>query len=214
MGDYAAGEFHANKGIAIYDPVKRHPLTYKYSGHDPGVCCRGISSLALWVRGYPEQAVNRGNEGLTLANQEQHPLTVALAYYFLSQLHMLRREADEGQRWAEKTIEISEKYVFPLMLAQGQFYLGWALAEQGHVVQGIELIRNGMTATRATGALWGFQFFLSVLARAYLDSGELGQAAATLDEALSVATEARPVFFSRGVADQGEAAAPARQGSS
>jgi predicted ATPase len=120
---------------------------------------------------------------------------VAIAYYYLNQLHMLRREADAGQRWAEKTIKISEKYVFPLMLAQGQFYLGWALAEQGHVVQGIELIRNGMTATRATGALWGFQFFLSVLALAYLDSGELRQAAAMLDEASSIATETRALYF-------------------
>jgi predicted ATPase len=108
---------------------------------------------------------------------------------------MLRREADEGQRWANKQIEISKKYVFPLMLAQGQFYLGWALAEQGLVVHGIELIRDGITATRATGALMGFPFFLSVLARAYLDSGELRQAAVTLDEALSVATEARALYF-------------------
>ena len=114
---------------------------------------------------------------------------------YLTQLHMLRREADEGQRWAEKKIEISKKYVFPLMLAQGQFYLGWALAEQGHVVEGIEQIRNGITATRATGALMGFPFFLSVLARDYLDSGELRQAAATLDEALSIATEARALYF-------------------
>ena len=195
MGDYAAAEFHGNKGIELYDPVEHHPLTYKYSGHDPGVCCRVFSSLALWVRGYPEQAVNRCNDGLTLANQEQHPLTVALAYLFLSQLHMLRREADEGQRWAEKEIEISEKYVQPLMLAQGRFHLGWALAEQGRLVQGIELIRDGIAATRATGALMGFPFFLSVLACAYLDIGELCQAAATLDEALSVATEARAQYF-------------------
>ena len=38
-------------------------------------------------------------------------------------------------------------------------------------------------------------FFLSVLACAYLDIGELCQAAATLDEALSVATEARAQYF-------------------
>jgi predicted ATPase len=195
MGDYATAELHANEGIAIYDPVEHHPLTYKYSGHDPGVCCRGFSSLALWVRGYPEQAVNRCNEALTLANRERHPLTVALAYYFLSQLHMLRREADEGQRWAEKQIDISKKYVLPLMLAQGRFELGWALAEQDHVVQGIELMRDGITATRATGALMGFSFYLSVLSRAYWDSGDLRQAAATLDEALSVATEARALYF-------------------
>ena len=66
---------------------------------------------------------------MTLANQEQHPLTVALAYLFLSLLHMLRREADEGQRWAEKEIEISEKYVLPLMLAQaGSILVGHSLS--------------------------------------------------------------------------------------
>src|SRR5262249_39185192 len=160
-------------------------LTYKYSGHDPGVCCRGFSALGLWVLGHPDQAVNRGHETLTLANQEQHPLTVAIAYYYLSQLYMLRREVDEAQRWADKLIEFSKKYVTPLLLAQGQFFLGWALAEQGQVVQGIEQIRNGITATRAAGALMGFPFYLSVLASAYLDSGEFRQASATLDEALS-----------------------------
>ena len=81
------------------------------------------------------------------------------------------------------------------MLAQGRFHLGWALAEQGRLVQGIELIRDGIAATRATGALMGFPFFLSVLACAYLDIGELCQAAATLDEAFSVATEARAQYF-------------------
>jgi predicted ATPase len=194
-GDYATFEFHANEGIAIYDPVEQHALTYKYSGHDPGVCCRGFSALALWVRGYPDQAVHRCNDALTLANRDLHPLTLAIAYYTQSQLHILRREADEGQRWAEKQIEICEKYVLALMLGQGRFHLGWALAEQGHLAQGIELMRDGIAATRATGALMGFPFFLSVLASAYLDSGELRQAAATLDEALSVATEARALYF-------------------
>src|SRR5262249_24540533 len=51
------------------------------------------------------------------------------------------------------------------------------------------------TATRATGALIGLPFLLSVLASAYLDSGELRQASATLDEALSVAAETRALYF-------------------
>jgi hypothetical protein len=54
MGDYAAAEFHANEGIARYDPVEHHPLTYKYSGHDPGVLLPGILgpvTLAPWLPG-------------------------------------------------------------------------------------------------------------------------------------------------------------------
>ena len=110
MGDYAAAEFHASEGIARYDPVEHHPLTYKYSGHDPGVCCRLTSAWLLWLRGYPDQAVNRSNEAVTLANQVRHPLTMALAYRNLSYVRLLRREVDEGRRWAEKQVEISKKY--------------------------------------------------------------------------------------------------------
>jgi predicted ATPase len=175
MGDYAAGEFHANEGIAIYDPVEHHPLTYKYSGHDPGVCCRGFSALGLWVLGYPDQAVNRGHETLTLANQQQHPLTVAVAYYYLTQLHMLLREADKGQRWADKLIEVSKKYVSPLMLAQGQFYLGWALAERGHLVRGIEF-QQAVTMAREQGAR-SFELRASMsLSRLWRDQGKPHQA--------------------------------------
>ena len=194
MGDYAAAEFHANEGIARYDPVEHHPLTYKYSGHDPGVCCRTVSALLLWLRGYPDQAVNRCNEALTLANQELHPLTMAQAYRALSYVHLFRREADEGRRWAEKQVEISKKCGLPQNLSQGSFQLGWALVEQGHVVQGIEQIHNGITAIRATGAEMELPFLLSVLAHAYLDSGDLRQGVATLDEALSVATDARALY--------------------
>ena len=191
MGDYAAAEFHANEGIARYDPVEHHPLTYKYSGHDPGVCCRASSALLLWLRGYPDQAVNRCNEARTLANQVRHPLTMALAYRYLSYVHLLRREVDEGRRWAEKQVEISKKYALPFLLSQGEFELGWAFAEHGHVAQGIEQTRNGITRIRATGAGMELPFLLSVLAHAYLDSGALREAAATLDEAMSLAAEAR-----------------------
>jgi class 3 adenylate cyclase/predicted ATPase len=191
MGDYAAAEFHANEGIARYDPIEHHPLTYKYSGHDPGVCCRASSALLLWLRGYPDQAVNRCNQARTLADQVRHPLTMALAYRFLSYVHLLRREVEEGRRWAEKQVEISKKYALPLLLSEGEFELGWAFAEHGHVAQGIEQIRNGITRIRATGAGMELPFLLSVLAHAYLNSGELHEAAATLDEAVSLAAEAR-----------------------
>jgi hypothetical protein len=59
------------------------------------------------------------------------------------------------------------------------------------VAQGIEQTRNGITRIRATGAGMELPFLLSVLAHAYLDSGALREAAATLDEAMSLAAEAR-----------------------
>jgi predicted DNA-binding protein (UPF0278 family) len=49
---------------------------------------------------------------------------MALAYRYLSYVHLLRREVDEGRRWAEKQVEISKKYALPFLLSQGEFELG------------------------------------------------------------------------------------------
>ncbi len=43
MGDAAAADRHIGHGIAMYDPDRDHALTYRYTGHDPGVCCRSYS---------------------------------------------------------------------------------------------------------------------------------------------------------------------------
>jgi predicted ATPase len=125
---------------------------------------------------------------------------MALAYRNLSYVRLLRREVDEGRRWAEKQVEISKKYG---LLLKGGFQLGWALAQQGHVMQGIEKMRNGITGIRASGAKIELPFHLSLLAHAYLDSGELRQAAATLDDALSVAAKGALFFFQSFCAPRG-----------
>ena len=44
MGEYADADFHCTKGISLYERDRDHALTYAYSGHDPGVCCRGFSA--------------------------------------------------------------------------------------------------------------------------------------------------------------------------
>ena len=105
MGDYVAAESHAEQGIATYDPVRHHPLKYAYSGHDPGVCCRAFSAMMLLLRGFPLRA--------------------------FSYVHLMRHKPDAGQRWAEMQVGMSEKYVLPLLLSQGKFQLGWALADPG-----------------------------------------------------------------------------------
>jgi predicted ATPase len=189
MGDYAAAETHAELGIATYDPARHHSLTYAYSGHDPGVCCRAFSAMTLLLRGFPDQALDRCRETLALAEREAHPLTLALAQWAFSYVHLMRREPDAGRRWAEKEVALSEKYVLPLLLSQGQFQLGWALADQGQLTEGIAAMLEGLIAISATGAEMGMPYFLSILAEAHGRNGQVIEGVALVDRALAVASE-------------------------
>ncbi len=189
MGDYGNAMVHSDEGIALYDRAEHHPLTFVYSGHDPGVCCRCFSALILWQRGYPDRALARCREALALAEEVSHPLTLALANWALSYLHLFRREAAPARDWAENEISVCKEYLLPLLLSQGHFQRGWALAEQGEVADGIASMNRGLSGISATGAEMGLPFFIALLGDAYAKSGDVARGLAEIDRALATANQ-------------------------
>jgi hypothetical protein len=53
-----------------------------YGGHDPGVCGKGQSAVALWALGYPDQAVQIAREGIILAEGLGHVPSVLHSLWF------------------------------------------------------------------------------------------------------------------------------------
>ena len=83
---------HAEQGIAIYDPQQHHVHVFHYGGHDPGICCRQIAAKALWLLGYPDQALKRGQETIDLAHRLSHPFSLAFALIEIAMVHVYRKE--------------------------------------------------------------------------------------------------------------------------
>jgi class 3 adenylate cyclase/tetratricopeptide (TPR) repeat protein len=187
MGDYAAAETHVNFGIATYDSDRHHSLTYIYSGHDPGVCCMTWSATLLWLRGYPDQALDRCQEALALAERLAHPNTLALAQWTFAWTHLVRREPDNAQRWIDKGIALSDQFVVPLIVFN-RFGTGWALAEAGHVNEGVRVMREAIAAITSTGRIEGL-LYQCVFAQACGACGEAGEGYAQLERALNIATQ-------------------------
>jgi len=63
--------------------------------------------------------------------------------------------------------------------------LGWALAEQGQVEEGIAKLHQGLTAYRATGAEMGQPQRLALLAAVYGKAGQAEEGLAPLADALT-----------------------------
>jgi DNA-binding winged helix-turn-helix (wHTH) protein/predicted ATPase len=189
LGDYAEAQLHSDRGIAMYQRKRDHGLTYVYSGHDPGVCCRCFSGLIDWQRGQPDRAVVRSNEALALAEEVHHPLTLALAYWGLSYVHLLRREPELARHWAEKEIAVCSEYMLPLLLSQGLFQLGWALTASGQLEEGLEKMDEGVAAIRRTGAEMGLPYLLALRAEAHASQGDVAKGLTEIDGALATAKE-------------------------
>ncbi len=182
FGELVAARSHLEQSIVLYDSQQHqsHALLY---GQDPGVVSLSYAALALWLLGYPDQALKRNHEALALAQEVSHPFSLAFALDVASIFHQYRREEQVAQERAEAVIRCSTEQGFLLWLAFGTMLRGWALAEQERGEEGIAQLRQGLSAFRATGAEAGRAHHLTLLAEAY---GKVGQA----EEGLSVLAEA------------------------
>ena len=189
MGECTAAESHAEDAIGLYDSGRHHALTYQYSGHDPGVCCRCFAGLAAWHRGALGRASERCDEARALAERLGHPLTKALAYWALSCLSMLRREPDQTLAWAQKEIAVCDEFSLPLLRPQGEFQAGWALAQLGDVEAGISQMEQAVQGIRATGAEMGMPYLFGMLGETLASAGQRDRALAVLEEATASAMQ-------------------------
>ncbi|WP_349607601.1 AAA family ATPase [Cupriavidus sp. DF5525] len=189
MGEYTTAEFHSSRGMVLYERERDHSLTFKYSGHDPGVCCRCFTALVQCLRGYPDKSLSICDEALELAQELGHPLTTALAYWACSFAHLLRGEPELARQWAAREIAVCEEYVLPLLLSQGTFQLGWALAQLGDLDEGIERMREGISAISATGAEMGLPYFNALLGEALGRAGKPEAGLVEIDRALAAVNQ-------------------------
>ncbi|MBI3303485.1 MAG: hypothetical protein HYZ72_15585 [Deltaproteobacteria bacterium] len=185
LGEFAPAQEHLEQGIALYDPQKHHP---HISGdvNDPAVLCLPYAALVLWLLGYPDQALKRSREALTLAQELSHPYSLARALGLAAWFHQLRREWQLTQERAEAAIAVSSEQGFPYWLKWGTFLQGWALAEQGQAEEGITQIRQGMAGWRAIGGEVFRPYYLGLLARAYEQVGQAEEGLMALAEALEL----------------------------
>jgi predicted ATPase len=183
LGESAQSRAHFEQGMVLYDPVKHRAHAFVY-GQDPGITCRSFAAWPTWVLGYPDQALQRSEEALKLAQEVAHPFTLALALVQATLLHQYRREAEKAQESAEALIALSTEQGFPQWLAFGTILRGWALSAQGDAAEGIDQMRQGLVARRATRSRLHEPCFLSLLAEAYGKVGHPEEGLTILGEAL------------------------------
>lgn len=186
LGQLSQAHAHAEQGRRIYDPQQHHALAFRYGNIDPGVSCLAYAGWTLWLLGSPDQALERANEALTLAQHLEHPYTLARALYFMIFLHQLRREWQVVSERADTAITVATAQQVALVLAVGPLMRGWALAMQGQGAEGLTQLRQGLDAYRATGAAFQRPHFLGMLAEVHGSLGQPEAGLAALHEALDL----------------------------
>jgi predicted ATPase/class 3 adenylate cyclase len=184
LGEFVFARNHLEQGIAHYDPLK-HRSHIALFGQNEGVVCLCRAALVLWYLGYPDQALTRGIEAFTLAQELAHPASLAYVRYWVAFLYHHLRDLEKTQEWTDASIALSTEHGFAYWPPQGMMLQGWVLVERGQAAEGIVRMRQGLVALQATGTDIQRAYSLGLLANALRKAGQMSEGLATLDEALA-----------------------------
>ena len=181
-GKFAAAHAALERSISMCEDSKAAAYL-DLSAQDPRVHVRLYDGMALWLLGYPDQALRICAEARRYADTSQHPFSEAMARTISLRVHQFRGEAAVVARQADAAIALCEEHEFVHYLAMALILRGWASAQQGEFEKGIAEIQEGLEKERATGALLFESYTLGLLADACIKNERYGQAFDFLDQA-------------------------------
>jgi predicted ATPase len=139
---------------------------------------------ALWMLGYPNQAVARSEQAIAVARATAHASTIAEALIWRAEIALFRHEAQDARERAAAALALTAEHGLPFWTGLATVMHGWALSEHGHSVDGIAQIREGLSVLAKTGdRLYGL-YFAARLAEALGKIGQLDEGLSAFDEAI------------------------------
>jgi predicted ATPase/class 3 adenylate cyclase len=146
LGDVPAGLDRLDRAIALFDPLRHGPGRFRL-GASPGVVSHTTSALLLWLLGRPERALDRATSGLELAEQLNHPFTLAYARFHVGLLDLWRRDLELVCERAGGALEVAEEHDY-------QTWRALALVLQGAAMVGLGDSGEGLARTDRGVALY------------------------------------------------------------
>jgi tetratricopeptide (TPR) repeat protein len=146
-----------------------------------------MKGKALWLLGYPDQALENARTAVTLSIQLQHPFTLRQALHQQAKIHLYRGEASAALACVEK---VNEHYTdhpqFPYAIDHVVAWT-WALAQLGRAGVDTALVHKACLQHESEGSKFELPFYLAILAEIYEQRGEIERALDAIRHAQAIA---------------------------
>jgi predicted ATPase len=189
-GEFEAALDHLDRGSEPNGPDEHDPTrSPAFRLVPPVVTCAINAAWTLWLLGYPDRAVARAREALSLARSLDHPFGLSYACHLAAILHGWRGEHPAAQQLEEEALVHDTEHGFGLPLTVGSVQRGWLLAERGQRDEGLAQIQEGLAMHREIGAEVLTPAFLALVAQVDLALDRPAEGLAALTEALTIAQQ-------------------------
>jgi predicted ATPase len=183
-GDIAASRTHYDRAIALYDPAEHRALATRF-GQDVGVVVLSYRAWTLWLLGHPEAALADTDRALDEARELGQAATLMYALAHATRTYFWAGDYAAAGKLVEEVIALADEKGASGWKAFGMMHRGSLLAMTGERAQAIRMMRSGLSAWQSTGSTLWMPCYLSSLARAHAQLGQLDDARLCIGEALA-----------------------------
>ena len=183
MGDSFSARQHIERCLELYDAQLYRGMTYIL---DVEVSSLALLSHALWLQGYPDQALQQSRQAVAVARQLAHPFSLAYALQYQLTLHWLRYDLPAAQGAGQELLSLARQYGFDSLALSELVLEGWALVEAGQVREGIQRLVAGLDIYRSAQIEVMRPCFLSILAEAYRKADKAEEGLRVLNQTLEL----------------------------
>jgi len=173
--------------LALYNAEYGNALIEKL-GYDLYLDTLIGTGWALWFLGYADQSEESYKNVLNLISESGQPYFanafMSAAYHYVS-----LKKVGHARDMAEKAIALSREHGFSFFLGGAFGPMGWVLAEEGQLEEGINKIHDGLEILKNIGSWLLYQQELYLLAETYLKAVKISEGLAVVEETLAMARD-------------------------
>jgi class 3 adenylate cyclase/predicted ATPase len=193
-GDVAQGRVHCDRAIALYNAAEHRPLAARF-GQDVQVANLSYRSLALWVLGYPDAALADMDQAINDARDTGQAATLMFALGHAPLALLWSGNYVATATVIEEVIALSDEKGAFLWNVAGRLNQGWLFALTNKAADAVQMFNSSMAAWRAIGSKLWMPNYLSYLASAYAEIGQLNDARRCIDEAMMAVETTKEVLW-------------------
>jgi class 3 adenylate cyclase/predicted ATPase/ABC-type transport system involved in cytochrome c biogenesis ATPase subunit len=183
-GDVRGGRAHLDRAVALYDPAEHRPLATRF-GQDVGAATLSWRSLAFWLLGYPQAALADSEHALKVAREVGHSATLMYVLNFSVWTHILCGDYAAANTLVAEFSSLRDQTGSSFWAAWGMMQRGYLLAHTGKTSDAVQTVTSGVSAMRSTGTTMWMPLWLSCLAGAMGELGQLDDARRCIGEAMT-----------------------------
>src|SRR5579883_1757200 len=191
LGDLNLAHEYLSHALNQYNEQRQR--TFAFYDLDPMATIRTQSARVLWLRGFPDTALQTVKAALEAA--PAHPESRGYILVFAADINHFCGNVSNAMKYSDGAIAVAREYGLAQELAWATMIRAWAIAEEGDLPEAISIFNQNLSFYRSMGSRVALTKFLALLAQVHLRAGNIEDGHRAINEAFAIGEETGERYY-------------------